>query len=534
MPDHNPDRASSRLKRLELAVDACPDIVYITDTKGRINYINSSFQRLTGWQPEEIIGEIPTFLESPESNVNQTLEIREALGRRETWTGRLLNRRRIDSETYWVHAKITPILENDGSVSGYFSIQRDITEQVAKEALLELEAESRIIHTSMLKILQQQKPLNERFDQLVDLLFKLEDLKTEKKGVFFLNDEDNDNLELFTMKGQFGDGYSQQLTQFSLNQERFVPTAKSGEIFITDNCRGHTCELPHHHGHYGIPFIHAGRTLGILVLFTKTNPTNDPIRTALLSEIGTAAGLALADEELRKELVKARNNAVETLRIKREFLSNISHELRTPINGILGMLDLLQSTELTDKQTKLTGVATNSATELLSVVNDLLDFSELDSAKIEIKPKNFYIRELAEEIIQKYSTSAAKQQIKLAIKFSDQGHNIAPEVPNIVYADPNRVMQNLGNYITDPAQGNKNYPPINEKTLHDLRAAMGEDFETVVSAFITEIQNLIGELEQAASDHQTDKIKNLIGNLKSSCSLFQSLNEPETNVRICS
>ena len=611
MPDHNSKRTVSTLKWLETAVNACPNIIYITDTKGRINYVNSSFQLLTGWQSEEVIGKTPAFMESPEANVNQNLEIWETLARRETWTGRLLNCHRTDSKSYWVHATITPILEIDGSVSGYASIQRDLSEQIAKETKLELVAEAGIIRARALETLQQQKPLEIRFNLLVDLLFRLKDLETEKKGIVFLDHKGSNKLELFSMQGQFGDGFSQHITQFSLSQDQLTSAAESREVFITDNCRSKSCEVSNNHGHYTIPLVHAGQTLGILLLFTNTRPTHDPIRMALLSEIGTAVGMALADEELHKELVKARNIAVETTRIKSELLSNISHELRTPINGILGMLELLDNTELTDEQKMLTRVATNSATDLLSVVNDLLDFSELDSAKIEIKPKNFCIRELAEEVIQKYSTSASKQKIKLA-------YNIAPEVPEIVHADPNRVMQNLGNYInnaikfsdqgqitiditstietgtthlkfsvidtgigiepeiqltlfesftqgdgsssrqhggtglglaivskltemmggrygvdsilgqgssfwftipqqTDPAQENENCPPINEKTLHDLRAAMGEDFETVISTFVSEILGLIVKLEQATSDHQTDKIKNLVCNLKSSC-----------------
>lgn len=494
------------------------------------------------------------------------------------------------------------------AATGRNATARFMPNQVANESRLELEAESGVIRTSMLKILQQQKPLRERFDQLVDLLLKLKDLETENKGVVFSNHKDK--LVLFTTRGQFDDGDSQQITQFSLSQEQLTSAAESGEIFITDYCRGQTCELSHNHGHYIIPLVYAGRTLGILLLFTKIHPSHDPIRTALLSEIGTAASLALADEELRNELVKAHDIAVETLRIKSEFLSNISHELRTPINGILGMLELLDDTELTDEQTMFTGVATNSATDLLAVVNDLLDFSELDSANMEIKPENFRIRELAEEVVQKYSESAAKREIKLA-------YNISPMVPDIVYADPSRVMQNLGNYInnaikfsdqgqitidvtsqtetgsdylkfsvtdtgigiepevqltlfksftqgngssrrqhggtglglaivskltemmggrygvdsilgqgstfwftipqqTNRVQEHENRPPINDKVLHELRTAMGADFDTVISVFVKEIQEIIVKLEQAVSDHQTDQIKKIVCNLQSS------------------
>ncbi len=70
---------------------------------------------------------------------------------------------------------------------------------------------------------------------------------------------------------------------------------------------------------------------------------------------------------------------------------------------------------------------------------------------------------------------------------------------------------------SDLTQELENYPAINDKVLHDLRTATGEDFETIISSFISEIQELIVNLEQAVSGHQTDEIKNLVCNLKSCC-----------------
>jgi len=445
---------AKQLQKLDVAVNACKDIIYITDAHGQINYVNAAFEYITGWQRDEILGKKPSILESLKSAKNINEEILDTLGRNETWTGRLLNKRKtsatatlssLQSNTtltdYWVHATITPILEKDGSVSGYISIQRDISEQVNKENKLALEAEAGRIRTRILEALQQQKPLRQRCGRLLDILFLLKDLDEQKRGTIFLRQEDSDQLELFTLRGKFSDTFVKHNNRVSIGDSRFGQDIKHHKIGYIDQC---CCDNPIgvKHGHYIVPLMHAGHTLGILQLFTKTNPNQDPIRTAFLSQLGTTLGLTVADEHLHNELTKARNTAIDTVRIKSEFLSNISHELRTPINGIQGMLALLNDSELNDEQMMLIAVAQNSASELLAVVNDVLDFSELDTAQMQIVRKDFCVRNLIQETIQDYSETAKQRGISFV-------SNVAHKVPNIVHADPLRIKQNLGNYINN-------------------------------------------------------------------------------------
>ncbi len=77
---------------------------------------------------------------------------------------------------------------------------------------------------------------------------------------------------------------------------------------------------------------------------------------------------------LSKQLTVEKEKAEHAYKQKSEFLANISHELRTPFNGVLGMLELLSNSKLTDQQRHRVGVAKNSAESLLLLINDILDF----------------------------------------------------------------------------------------------------------------------------------------------------------------
>ena len=454
MHNMNAEDTAKQLQKLEVAVNACEDLIYITDARGRINYVNAAFENITGWQRDEVLGKNPSILESLKSTKKLKEEIWETLGRNETWTGRLLNLRKTRSTAnpsnpqsntastdYWVHASITPILEKDGLVSGYISIQRDISAQVKKEKKLALETEADRIRTRILETVQQKKPLRQRFNHLLDILFLIQDLDEQKRAAIFLLQEDSQQLELFTLRGKFSDTFIKCNNRVSTQDSRFGQEIEQGKIgYIDECCCDNSSSIEH--GHYIVPLIHAGHVLGILLLFTKIKPNQDPIRTAFLSQLSTTLGLTLADEYLRDELTKARNTALDTVRIKSEFISNISHELRTPINGIQGMLELLNDSELDDEQLMFVAVAQSATSDLLAVINDVLDFSELDTAQMEIIPKEFCIRDLIQEIIQEYTETAQKRGINFV-------SNVAQNIPNIVHADPQRIKQNLGNYINN-------------------------------------------------------------------------------------
>jgi CheY-like chemotaxis protein len=130
---------------------------------------------------------------------------------------------------------------------------------------------------------------------------------------------------------------------------------------------------------------------------------------------------------------------------KAEFLAKISHEIRTPMNGVLGMTELLLGTPLSVKQRDYVQTIHSAGNELLTLINEILDISKLESGQIELDDVQFDLNALIEDCLSIFRAKAEQQNVEL-ISF------IQPQVPRVISGDPTRLRQALLSLLENALQ----------------------------------------------------------------------------------
>ncbi len=169
---------------------------------------------------------------------------------------------------------------------------------------------------------------------------------------------------------------------------------------------------------------------------SKGKPVDVRVTAArLMGDDGEVEGMVVTLQDI-SELIRSRRAALSADRAKSRFLSNISHEIRTPMNHVMGMVDLLNHSALSEEQQEYVGILQSSAEQLMEVVNDILDFSGMESRTPVCHWINFDLRALVDKIEQLMEPRARQKRVVFFLKV----HQL---VPSLVIGDPGYLRQVL-------------------------------------------------------------------------------------------
>jgi signal transduction histidine kinase len=143
---------------------------------------------------------------------------------------------------------------------------------------------------------------------------------------------------------------------------------------------------------------------------------------------------------LLNEIDKAKTRAEAANEAKTSFLAMVSHEIRTPINGINGLIEILKDTQLDEKQFQYVSMMRNSCDDLMGIIRDILDLSRIESGKIHLETENFSLKKTIEEIAGVLQSKADSKKIDIFTELQEG-------LPDQIIGDQLRLKQVIGNLL---------------------------------------------------------------------------------------
>ncbi|HUJ21247.1 MAG TPA: PAS domain S-box protein [Bryobacteraceae bacterium] len=377
------------------AIEQAAEGIVITSVDSTIQYVNPAFSRMTGYSPEEAVGQTLRILKSGRQDRAYYEDLWKTVTAGQVWHGELTNRRK-DGTLYTEQMTITPVRDPSGAIVNYIAIKQDVTARQAGEEAQRLLAS--IVESSEDAIISHS-PENviASWNRGAEALFGYTADEMIGKSVTLLVPPDQLSFFYQTTGGlDAGKKVSHLEAEVLAKSGRRITVSISLSVIRND----------------------AGKITNV---------------AAIIRDMTAAKQ---SEEELKraKEAAEAANQA------KSAFLANMSHEIRTPMNAILGMTELMLDTPLNAEQREYAEIVKTSADSLLTVINDILDFSKIEARKLDLECIPFNLRAAVDSTMKALAIRAHEKNLELACR-------VATEVPATVVGDPGRLRQVLVNLV---------------------------------------------------------------------------------------
>ena len=401
--------SEAKLRLFSQAVEQSGNSMVITDRDGRIIYVNPHFCTITGYSREEVLGENPRVLKSGVQDETVYADLWQTLSSGRTWKGTFCNRKK-NGECFWEEATISPIFSDEGEITHYIAIKEDITERRNISRRLEEESDK-------LQFVVEYAGFGIAI--IINRCFAW----VNQSGVEMFGYESPDEVI-----GKSTEVVYPDREEYLQVGQWFLDPANWNRIFKQE--------------------MRLRRKDGSIFwasLNGKALDSTDPGR-GVIWIVDDITGRKQHEEEL----VRARKEAQAASEMKSRLLANISHDIRTPLHGIMGTLELMRDMDLDPEQARLVASGRRSAHFLLNLLNNLLDLSKIEAGQLVLDEFPFAIRELLVEVEEMLSNQFTRKGIRFR-------STVADAVPATLIADALRIKQifiNLaGNSLKFTQQG---------------------------------------------------------------------------------
>ena len=380
-----------REEQLRQLIDGSADIIYEADARGFFTFVNRAAERLLGFPHDSFIGRHYTEVIRPDWRDITVDHYKHQRALANDTTQFEFPALTADGRTLWLSQNVQSVIQN-GKLKGFRAIARDITQRRADD---------------------------QRFQAFMENSPTIAFMKDDDGRIVYANALMN---RLFAEPGA---------TIVGLTDGDRLPADIEKVVTANDAA-----------------VIREGKPQQ----FIEAVPTSDgtlrhwltwkfPVVAADGSTDLGCVAFDLTDRlQLERDLVAARDAALVSARGKSQFLANMSHEIRTPMNAIIGLLGVMLDTPLNEDQTELATTARTSAEALLSIINDILDYSKIEAGKLNFEVLEFDIRAACESVVDLLADSARQKSIEI-------GCVVDPDIPRLLRGDPGRLRQVLLNLL---------------------------------------------------------------------------------------
>jgi len=389
-------RVENELMKLSFVASKVNNAVVINDSNNHVTWVNAAFEKITGFTLEDLKGKrLGDLIVGPNTDLDLLAKAREMIKQNQSFTVDLLSYRK-DKTPIWLSIYNTVVLNEEGEVDIEVEIIIDITEKKKADEevqLLSLVASQTDTGVNISDREGNTTWINNSLEKLIG--YTLAEIQGEWLGNIIANEESQrDLLAESRNKAKNNESYSIEVKAVT----------KEGKL---------------------------------IWLSVATTPVVDD-KGKVIRQIDLIADIT-ERKQVERDLIEAKEQALQLSEAKEMFLSVMSHEIRTPLNAVIGMTHLLLENDPKLSQIDDLNILKFSAENLLNIINDILDFTKIETGNLILESVPLDIKSLATDIVSSLQVNAAKKGNKLELS--------TEHIPELVLGDKTRLYQVLMNLL---------------------------------------------------------------------------------------